>query len=377
MKLPDYPRVNEPIPASWGRQVVDALRALFPRPSPSVLPRCSSNGTTFDLVSKRRRRAAPAEGMVGVSFWPRLVAHDDGEGGKAWKLHIREGWRGIAYDPDGDLTPEPPELLTPDPPDEDYPGEWIFDAEPGFYGFEASRLSDAGSLEYFEWTTDAPVLLSAPMTADMVTTGLTWAICEIVAPEAEGGKPTLKRNRVGDAMIVLPPFAEPVELAESPADLPLDADVRRSSLGSSGASVGASGRAARADHRHDTNMPGGNVGDVYYFGADGEGNRWHNRGLQALVENITGQPLPDGSASNPHMVWDDDAEEWIVGMIVPPPTGVGQILIAQDLGGGVFKWTTKPKPTLDAGVKAALTIDSSGAIEWSAIGKYVCPDPGE
>ncbi len=58
MKLPDYPIPGEPIPASWGRQLVDFLRSLTPRASPEILPTWSPNGTTWSMPRVRRRPAA-------------------------------------------------------------------------------------------------------------------------------------------------------------------------------------------------------------------------------------------------------------------------------------------------------------------------------
>jgi hypothetical protein len=58
MKLPDYPVPGEPIPASWGKEVVDYLRSLTPRPSPDVLPSQTPNGTSFVVIASARRSAA-------------------------------------------------------------------------------------------------------------------------------------------------------------------------------------------------------------------------------------------------------------------------------------------------------------------------------
>lgn len=63
MKLPDYPIPGEPIPASWGRQVVDFLRSLMPRSSPQVLPAWSPNGTTWRLLPGRRAIGAAAPNL--------------------------------------------------------------------------------------------------------------------------------------------------------------------------------------------------------------------------------------------------------------------------------------------------------------------------
>ncbi len=48
MNLPPLPKHGEPIQASWGRQVIDYLRALTPRSSATVRTRMSPGGSTYE-----------------------------------------------------------------------------------------------------------------------------------------------------------------------------------------------------------------------------------------------------------------------------------------------------------------------------------------
>jgi hypothetical protein len=52
MKLPDYPAPNSPLLRSWGLDVVNYLRALTPRVSPTVLPKMGPNGTTYAAAAQ-------------------------------------------------------------------------------------------------------------------------------------------------------------------------------------------------------------------------------------------------------------------------------------------------------------------------------------
>jgi hypothetical protein len=53
MKLPEYPVEGRAVRAQWGREVVDALRALCPRSSASVHPNVLPTGTTYDVIAGR------------------------------------------------------------------------------------------------------------------------------------------------------------------------------------------------------------------------------------------------------------------------------------------------------------------------------------
>ena len=55
MKLPDIPAPGEPIPASWGKEVVEYLRSLTPVASPTVLPQQTPGGTSFMAMPPRNR----------------------------------------------------------------------------------------------------------------------------------------------------------------------------------------------------------------------------------------------------------------------------------------------------------------------------------
>jgi hypothetical protein len=55
MKLPDYPVPGGPIRAEWGRQVLDWIKAITPKPSVDVWPTIGPNGTTFRCISKTVR----------------------------------------------------------------------------------------------------------------------------------------------------------------------------------------------------------------------------------------------------------------------------------------------------------------------------------
>ncbi|WP_448579275.1 hypothetical protein [Thermosphaera sp.] len=54
-RLPEYPAPGEPIPASWGRAVVDALRARTVIAGPGVLADYSPNGTKLTIDQRPPR----------------------------------------------------------------------------------------------------------------------------------------------------------------------------------------------------------------------------------------------------------------------------------------------------------------------------------
>jgi hypothetical protein len=60
MRLPEYPVQGEPLTAAWGRQLIDFLRSLTPRPSAEVKPQRHPNGTTWELAARQRHERAEA-----------------------------------------------------------------------------------------------------------------------------------------------------------------------------------------------------------------------------------------------------------------------------------------------------------------------------
>jgi len=74
MKLPDYPIPDEPIRASWGRVIVDYLRSITPRSSPSILVSTTANGSTFQpLVRAGAGGSMPFSGRVMMNQLPRIT----------------------------------------------------------------------------------------------------------------------------------------------------------------------------------------------------------------------------------------------------------------------------------------------------------------
>lgn len=59
MRLPDYPVPGEAVRASWGRMVVDCLRALTPKPSTDIVPTVDPGGSTFKLANRRGSGSEP------------------------------------------------------------------------------------------------------------------------------------------------------------------------------------------------------------------------------------------------------------------------------------------------------------------------------
>lgn len=59
MDLPPIPQPGRPVEASWGRRVVDYLRALTPQSSPTVAATMTSGGTTFNTRRKRGGGSQP------------------------------------------------------------------------------------------------------------------------------------------------------------------------------------------------------------------------------------------------------------------------------------------------------------------------------
>jgi hypothetical protein len=72
MKLPDYPAPNSPLLRSWGLDVVNYLRALTPRVSPTVLPKMTPNGTTYAAAPQTPRQPS------AVAPLPWAVIRNDG-----------------------------------------------------------------------------------------------------------------------------------------------------------------------------------------------------------------------------------------------------------------------------------------------------------
>ena len=58
MRLPDMPSENAPVTVSWGRQVVECLRALRPVKTPTVTPQESPDGTAYHTAPVKPTSAA-------------------------------------------------------------------------------------------------------------------------------------------------------------------------------------------------------------------------------------------------------------------------------------------------------------------------------
>jgi hypothetical protein len=96
MKLPDYPIPNEPVRASWGRQIVDYLRSITPRSSSSVLVSTTANGTTLRSTASSRRGAGGSfSGRAWVGAFPKIIV-DRSEDGATQYCSIRHD--GTGYD---------------------------------------------------------------------------------------------------------------------------------------------------------------------------------------------------------------------------------------------------------------------------------------
>ncbi len=106
MKLPDYPVPGDPIPASWGRQIVDFLRSLTPKASPEALPTWSPNGTTWKIARGGRRGRDGADVALGdalpldADVQRRNYGHNGAAAGVA-DLAAREDHRHDSNMPDG------------------------------------------------------------------------------------------------------------------------------------------------------------------------------------------------------------------------------------------------------------------------------------
>jgi len=90
MKLPDYPVSGEPVPASWGRQVVDYLRSITPRSAPGHRVNITSNGTTHaaDPVRRRRQREHGFNGRIWIAATGQWMDDYDPQG-KPWVKIVR------------------------------------------------------------------------------------------------------------------------------------------------------------------------------------------------------------------------------------------------------------------------------------------------
>lgn len=80
VNLPQEPQGNEPILASWGRQLIKYVRSITPNSSPQVLYNTTANGTTATILDKK--------GSGGGSTDLPLEVHSTG----ALEVKVRAGY---------------------------------------------------------------------------------------------------------------------------------------------------------------------------------------------------------------------------------------------------------------------------------------------
>jgi len=85
-RLPDYPVRGAPVPASWGRQVVDALRARTVQTGPGLLVTHSDSATIVSL-DQRPRRAGSAAPLPWQCELVTIPAEDGGEESRKVRVH--------------------------------------------------------------------------------------------------------------------------------------------------------------------------------------------------------------------------------------------------------------------------------------------------
>jgi hypothetical protein len=158
--------------------------------------------------------------------------------------------------------------------------------------------------------------------------------------------------------------------------LPQVVDVERSPYTSHDASPGVSDVASREDHRHASNMPTGTVGDVLYFGLASEPeptSKWRPINLKALIDaeidDLGIEPLPDGSASQPHLRWDTTTHKWVKNLIVADPLAQNDILYSNEYSPGLFRWERLAGPSTTG---KWLLMCTNGVFGWVEAADGVC-----
>ena len=109
MRVPSYPAEGEPVKTSWGREVVDAIRAMWPQPSPDILPDMGAGGTTYSSRLKSKR--VPAEQKRRRDF---DIASIDSNAAKVYLLIGELYWGGRVYTPNNtlvDIAPADPNTI--------------------------------------------------------------------------------------------------------------------------------------------------------------------------------------------------------------------------------------------------------------------------
>ena len=92
MRLPDYPIPDEPVRASWGRVVIDYLRSITPRSSPSILVSTTANGSTFHpIVSASGAGGGSFSGRVWFGNKPKFTIDEDEEGATRFVKILLDG----------------------------------------------------------------------------------------------------------------------------------------------------------------------------------------------------------------------------------------------------------------------------------------------
>ena len=76
MKLPDVPAPGSPLQQSWGRDVVNYLRAITPQSSPTVrVSNAGPNGVSF--TAAKPQPPSPPTGIPRPPWWPSVVYDAD------------------------------------------------------------------------------------------------------------------------------------------------------------------------------------------------------------------------------------------------------------------------------------------------------------
>lgn len=92
MQIPTEPNAGQPLSAEWGRQVVRALRSIWPKPSPDILPQPGGGGTTYQLRSRRGGPGAAAATKMAFG-WHRAPYEGTGDppSDQGLKIKLYEG----------------------------------------------------------------------------------------------------------------------------------------------------------------------------------------------------------------------------------------------------------------------------------------------
>jgi hypothetical protein len=82
IQLPPYPSADEPVSATWGRRLIDYIRAITPRQSATVRVSTLPGGTTFDASRAGGRQAqaeeTPGEADIGGTLQRSVETSADG-----------------------------------------------------------------------------------------------------------------------------------------------------------------------------------------------------------------------------------------------------------------------------------------------------------